>query len=154
MAYTQPPKLTTEETETLLSENNTARLCSLDPDGAIHAVTIGYKYENGRLLIITPEASRKVRNLKRNRTVTVLVDTVGDLLSDFKGVMIQGKADVKEATFSEALSVAEAWMEGDVEAQAKRLFDLSKYVLISVEPERIATWDYGKDEEFAAVFEE
>ena len=37
MEYTQAPQLTGEEIEALLKETNTARICSLSPDGTIHA---------------------------------------------------------------------------------------------------------------------
>ena len=97
MEYTQAPQLSEEEIDALLKEANTARICSLSPDGTIHAATVNYKYENGRIYICSPKASRKSRNLKRNKNVTVLIDIVGSTLSDFKGVMIQGNAAVKEA---------------------------------------------------------
>ncbi|MFQ5986619.1 MAG: pyridoxamine 5'-phosphate oxidase family protein [Thermoplasmata archaeon] len=155
MVYTQPPHLTDEDVESLLKEAKIARFCSLNPDGTIHAAAVNYKYEAGRILMVTPEASRKARNVKRNGTVTVLVDVGGNKLSDFKGALIYGKAGVKEGTLSEMMRVNETWMPGDrVEAWTKRLFGLSKWVTISVESERIASWDYAKDKEFAAVFRE
>lgn len=155
MKYTQAPQLTDEEIEALLKEANTARICSLHPDGTIHAATVNYKYENGRIYICTPKASRKARNLMRNKNVTVLIDFVGSTLSDFKGVMIQGKAAVKEAAFPEMLSISETWMPGDrVEVYTKRLFGMTTWVTISIEPAHTASWDYGKDEEFVAVFQE
>ncbi len=155
MKYTQAPQLTEEEIDALLKEANTARICSLYPDGTIHAATVNYKYESGRIYICTPKASRKSRNLMHNKNVTVLIDVVGSALSDFKGVMIQGKAAVKKASFPEVLSISETWMPGDrVEAYTKRLFEMTAWVMISIEPARTASWDYGKDEEFAAVFQE
>jgi nitroimidazol reductase NimA-like FMN-containing flavoprotein (pyridoxamine 5'-phosphate oxidase superfamily) len=155
MEYTQAPQLTEEEIDALLKEANTARICSLYPDGTIHAATVNYRYENGRIFICTPKASRKSRNLMRNKNVTVLIDVVGSMLSDFKGVMIQGKAAVKEASFPEMLSISETWMPGDrAEAYTKRLFWMTTWVTISIEPARTASWDYSKDEEFAAVFQE
>ena len=155
MEYTQAPQLSEEEIDALLKEANTARICSLSPDGTIHAATVNYKYENGRIYICSPKASRKSRNLKRNKNVTVLIDIVGSTLSDFKGVMIQGNAAVKEVSFPEMLSISETWMPGDrLEAYTKRLFGMTTWVTISIEPARTASWDYGKDEAFAAVFRE
>ncbi|MFQ5837610.1 MAG: pyridoxamine 5'-phosphate oxidase family protein [Thermoplasmata archaeon] len=154
MVYTQPPYLTDEEMESFLKEANTARFCSLNPDGTIHAVPVSYKYEKGRILIVTPAASRKARNVKRNRNVTVLVDVSGKRISDFKGAIIYGKADVKEGTLSEMMSVGEVWMPGDkVEAWSKGLMALTKWVTISVEPERRASFDYAKDKEFVAALQ-
>ncbi|MFC1923630.1 pyridoxamine 5'-phosphate oxidase family protein, partial [Chloroflexota bacterium] len=62
MKWTQPPHLTDEELEALLKEAYLARFC-LNPDGTIHAVPVCYKYENRCILINTPKASRKVRNV-------------------------------------------------------------------------------------------
>ena len=91
----------------------------------------------------------------RNKNVTVLIDVAGSTLSDFKGVMIQSKVAVKEASFPEILSISETWMLGNrVEACTKRLFGMTTWVTITIEPARTASWDNGKDEEFAAVFQE
>ncbi|MFQ5987201.1 MAG: pyridoxamine 5'-phosphate oxidase family protein [Thermoplasmata archaeon] len=155
MVYTQPPHLTEEEMESFLTEAKIARFCSLNPDGTIHAAAVNYRYEKGRILLVTPAASRKARNVKRNGIVTLLVDVTGKRLSDTKGALIYGKGEVKEGTLSEMMSVNETWMRADrVEAWTKRLFGLTDWVTISVEPEGTASWDYAKDEEFAAVFQE
>lgn len=155
MKYTQAPPLTEEEIDALLKEANTARICSLYPDGTIHAATVNYRYESGCIYICTPRHSRKARNILRNKNVTVLIDVVGSTLSAFKGIMIQGRAEVKETSFPEMLSISETWMPGDrVEAYTKRLFGMTTWVTIRFEPARTASWDYGKDEAFAAVFQE
>jgi len=152
MAYTQPPHLTGEELESLLTEAIFARFCSFNPDGTIHAVPVNFKYRDGHILVVTPEASRKARNVARDKTVTVLVDVVGERLSDFKGAIIYGNADIKETTLSKMMDVGEVWMPEDkVEAWSKGLMALSDWVMISVEPERTASFDYAKDEAFAAA---
>jgi nitroimidazol reductase NimA-like FMN-containing flavoprotein (pyridoxamine 5'-phosphate oxidase superfamily) len=154
MAYTQPPHLTDEELEALLEEAKIARFCSLNPDGTIHAVPVNHKYENGRILIVTPAASRKARNVSRNGAVTVLIDVEGERVSDFKAAIVYGKAVVKAATLSEIMLVGSVWMPADrVEALSKRFMELTDWVMITVEPERTASFDYAKDKEFAAVLE-
>lgn len=51
--------MTNEQIESLLKTAQIARFCSLNEDGTIHAAPIWYKYENGEIIIVTPEASRK-----------------------------------------------------------------------------------------------
>ncbi|MFQ5923589.1 MAG: pyridoxamine 5'-phosphate oxidase family protein [Anaerolineales bacterium] len=154
MAYTQPPRLTSEELESFLTEVTLARFCSLNPDGTIHAVPVSCKYENGLILVATPEGSRKARNAKREGAVTVLVDVLGERISDFKGAIIYGHAHVKEATLSELMSVGEVWMPADkVQAWSKSLMGLTNWVIISVELEGAASFDYAKDEEFATALQ-
>lgn len=64
MVYTQPPNLTHEEIETLLNEARTCIFCSLNKDGTIHAVPMRFTYDKGIIFMLTPEASKKVRNVK------------------------------------------------------------------------------------------
>lgn len=149
MVYTQAPPLTSQEIESLLNEAKIARFCSLNPDGTIHATPVNYKYEDERIIIATPAVSRKARNVKRNRNVTILIDTVGEHISDFKGVVIYGKADVKELMLREFVSINETWLPSDrAEAFARTMLGLTKWVMIRVEPERTASYDYAKDEVF------
>lgn len=149
MAYTQAPPLTNQEIESLLNEAKIARFCSLNPDGTIHATPVNYKYEDGRIIIATPAVSRKARNVKRNRNVTILIDTVGEHISDFKGVVIYGKADVKELSLREFASVNETWLPSDrAEGFARAMLGLTTWVMIRVKPERTASYDYAKDEVF------
>jgi general stress protein 26 len=56
-----------EETEAFLEETKIARFCSLNDDGTIHAAPVRFKYENKTLMILTPDQSRKARNVKRNK---------------------------------------------------------------------------------------
>jgi len=149
MTYTQAPKLTTEELDAYLSKATFARLCSLNPNGTIHAAPVSCKYENGRFLVATPDASRKARNLKRDPTVTLLFDTVGEKISDFKGAIIYGRADLKEATLSQFMFVGEVWIPADkLEAWSKGLMKLTKWSIITIEVEGTTSFDYAKDDEY------
>jgi general stress protein 26 len=65
-----------------------------------------------RIIVVTPEASRKVRNVRLNKNVTVLVDIEQPTA---KGVVIYGKAEVqypltREKYMSDAVSVFEKYM--------------------------------------------
>jgi len=59
--------MTKEETESFLKEAQIARFCSVNKDGSIHAAPIWYEYESGQIIVMTPEASSNVRNVKRNK---------------------------------------------------------------------------------------
>src|SRR5713101_6963766 len=98
LGYSQAPSLTTEAIEHLLTEARTARFCSFNKDGTIHATPVWFKYEKGHILITTPESSRKARNVRRNNTVTVLVDVPGALA---KGVTVYGKATFEKISTRE-----------------------------------------------------
>ena len=154
MEYTQSPAMSREEIDSFLNVAQTARFCSPNEDGTIHAAPVWYKYEKGQMIIGTPEASRKARNIKRNANATILVDlSEGDQRP--KDVMIYGKAEAApsigfgEKYPPEAVQFFQKYMPRDkAESQARGLSKLTKWVMITVKPQRIASFDYEKDEAF------
>lgn len=155
MKYRQPPHLTDDVIETLLEKTSIARFCSMNPDGTIHAVPVSYKYKNGNTLITTPIDSRKARNVMSNRTVTVLVDVAGQELSDFKAVIVYSQANLKAASVKDMMLVGEIWMPADkMKSWSEVLLDLTDWAMITIEPQNTASFDYGKDVEFAAAVQE
>jgi nitroimidazol reductase NimA-like FMN-containing flavoprotein (pyridoxamine 5'-phosphate oxidase superfamily) len=156
LTYTQSPHLTTPEIETFLRESKTARFCSLNKDGSIHATPVWYNYENGKIIIATPPASRKARNVKRNRNVTVLIDS-SEGRGWPRGVIIYGKAELDPSPIQipEAVSLMEKYRAGEkAEAYARGLLKLTEWIKITVKPERLASFDYNKDKAYQIAVEE
>ena len=155
MGYTQAPPLKSEEIESFLREAKIARFCSLNRDGTIHAVPVWFRYENGQIVVVTPVASCKARNVKRNCNVTVLVDVEK---WPQKGVIVYGKADLEHpASYEEHMSatvpLCEKYMPRDkAETWCKDLFKISgPWAKIIVKPKHLASFDYTKDVTFGAV---
>ncbi|MCW4041552.1 MAG: pyridoxamine 5'-phosphate oxidase family protein [Candidatus Bathyarchaeota archaeon] len=67
--------LTAEEIEIFLIETKIARFCCLNDNGTIHATPVWFIYANRKFVILTPDQSRKAKNVKRNNNVTILIDT-------------------------------------------------------------------------------
>ena len=141
--------LTREQIDSFLKEAKTARFCSLNDDGTIHAAPVWFKYENGKIVILTPERSCKARNVKRNKNVTILID----METPTRGVLIYGTAEARtldnefelEPT---AISMCEKYMAKE---KAKRLAfyffpKVTSWVKITVKPKRMVSFDYTKDE--------
>lgn len=151
MEYTQAPPLTEEEIESLLKHAKIARFCSFNPDGTIHAVPVWYKYENGKITITTPLASRKAKNVRRNNNVTLLID-ISEEGEWPKGAIIYGKADSDHMTdlrMDEAIWLCEKYMPKDkVESYARGLLSLTRWVKIVITPERTASFNGVKDVTF------
>ena len=141
--YPQLPPLNSKELETLFESTTFARLGTLNDDGTIHITPIFFVYQNGKLLMATQEPSRKVRNIKRNNNVSVLIDTTD---VPFKGALIYGKAELdyedviakRVAIFKRRLSPEEG------EEYARRLAGRWPCVIIRITPTRIASFDYAK----------
>jgi hypothetical protein len=139
--YPQLPPLTQERLVAFLEEALWARLGTLNEDGTIHIVPVYFKYVDGQVLIATQDISRKIRNIKRNPTVTVLIDVTP---WPFKGVLIYGTA---ELDYEDVVAKRTAIFEKDrpreeAIAYAQRLSDKWKCVIVRVTPTRIVSFDY------------
>jgi len=141
--------LSREEIESFLKEAKIARFCSHNDDGTIHAAPVWFKYENGKIVILTPAHSCKARNVKRNKNVSIVIDT-GE---PTRGVLIYGTAEAR-ALDNEfelepaAVSMGEKYVSKE---EAKRLAfyffpKLTSWVKITVTPKRRVSFDYTKDE--------
>jgi len=146
LSYTgKAPLLTSEELESMLKENNIARICSHNEDGTIHAAPVSYRYMNGQIVIGSIVSSRKTRNIKRNNDVTVLIDT-----ERAQGILIYGKAELEyDNVYQLMVSLGEAAFRAPrdkVERFVKAYLDKVKYVIVKIKPQRIVTFDYTKDD--------
>ena len=141
--YPQLPAMTEEELVSFFEEAQFARLGTFNEDGTIHIAPIFFKYIDGEILMATQDPSRKVRNIKHNKNVTVLIDTTN---VPFKGALVYGTAELdyddvitkRVAIFERRLSREEA------ETYARRLSGKWKCVIVHITPTRIASFDYSK----------
>jgi predicted pyridoxine 5'-phosphate oxidase superfamily flavin-nucleotide-binding protein len=145
LTYTQPPPLAKEEIEVFLTEMKIARFCSLNEDGTIHVTPVWFRYKNGLLIIGTPAGTRKVKNVKRNKKVTVIVDDN----ETAKGILIYGDAELDyHYSIQEATWLYEKYMPPEEAEQfANGLSKASKGggVKITVRPYRMVSFDTTKD---------
>jgi nitroimidazol reductase NimA-like FMN-containing flavoprotein (pyridoxamine 5'-phosphate oxidase superfamily) len=151
LTYTQPPSMSREDAESLLREAKIARFCSLNKDGTIHAAPVWFKYENGEIIVATAVESHKARNVRRNSNVTILVDISEGGIQP-RCALIYGKAEVglwTEERFREGVSLLERYMPKErAEPYARGLFKLTKWQIMRIRPERIASFDYSKDDAY------
>lgn len=143
VAYPQLPRMNDEELATFLEHAQFARIATMNEDGTIHIAPIFFKYLDGQLLMATQDPSRKVRNIKRNNNVTVLIDTTD---VPFQGALIYGKAELDyEDVVSKRIPIFEKRLSREeAETYAKRLSDKWKCVILRITPTRISSFDYSK----------
>jgi len=141
--YPQLPAMTDEELLSFFSEAQFARLGTINEDGTIHIAPIFFKYVDGQILMATQDPSRKVRNIKRNNNVTVLIDTTE---VPFKGALIYGTAELDyEDVIPKRMTIFEKRLSReDAETYATRLSGKWKCVILRITPVRIASFDYSK----------
>jgi uncharacterized pyridoxamine 5'-phosphate oxidase family protein len=141
--YPQLPAMTNEELTSFLKEAQFSRLGTLNEDGSIHIAPIFFIFEEGQILMATQDPSRKIRNIKRNPNVTVLIDTTE---VPFQGALIYGRAELDyEDVISKRIAIFEKRLSRqDAETYATRLSGKWKCVIIRITPTRIASFDYTK----------
>ncbi len=147
MSYTQSPHLNDNEIEEFLKTAKIARICSYNKDSTIHAVPVWYNYENGRIIIGTPKAIRRARNINRNSNVTVLIDEIGP---PTRAVIVYGKANIDEKGMDDAaLSIFIRYMsKEEAKGYWKGLSELTEWIKVIIEPTHIASFDYSKDSRY------
>jgi len=134
--------LTREEIESFLKEVKIARFCSHNKDETIHAAPIWFKYENGKIVILTPEDSHKVRNVKQNKNVSILIDAE----KPTRGVLIYGKAEIDNEFDLKPMAIwmCEKYMSKEkAENQWRSTWPPStNWSKITIKPERMVSFDY------------
>jgi len=79
-----------------LKKQRVGRLGTISEDGTVHLVPICYAFDGKTIYIGTEANSKKVKNLKRNPSATLLVDVYYENWNRLKSLMIQGTAEICE----------------------------------------------------------
>ncbi len=141
--YPQAFPMTHEEVASFLGQPLIAKLCTHNADGTIHIVPIWFRYEDGEIFFGSQEITRKVRNIKRNSQVTVLVDTTEP---ELKGVIMCGNAElIYDDVIPRRISIFEKYMDSDSASElAEKLAGLWKPIVICVKLRQVISFDYSK----------
>ena len=89
--YPQLPAMTEKELLEFFESAEFARLGTINEDSTIHIAPIFFMFNAGQILMATQERSRKIRNIKRNNNVSVLIDTTE---VPFKGALVYGTVEL------------------------------------------------------------
>lgn len=140
-------KMSEEEVAAFLAERHSMTMSTLSADGSIHSVGMWYGFLEGEIALESKARAQKVLNVRRNPTVTCLVEA-GDYYEELRGVSVVGKAEVVEdpdriwelgvSVFSRYATPYTEEMRPAVEMM------LNKRVVIKVVPDRVVTWDHRK----------
>ena len=141
--YPQKPPFTQDELTAFLNEAPIARLSSMNANGTIHIAPVYFKYDYGDIIMGTQDGTHKVRNIKRNPKVTLLID---NQTPPWKGVLIYGETVLD---YADVIAKRVMIFERYVPAENARKFaeDLGSTfvpVIIRVKPTHIVSYDYSK----------
>src|SRR6202453_4942684 len=79
-----------DEVDAFLAERRVMTMCSLGPDGSIHAIAMWYGFLDGCVTVETKTKSQKVQNLRRDPRLTLLFED-GDYYEKLRGGGVVGR---------------------------------------------------------------
>ena len=139
----QMPPLSDEGLKELLSKPLVGKLATQSSKGEIRISPIWFKAEDGSIVMNTWENTGPAKNLKRNPTCSMLIDTTD---FPYHGVHFWGTATV-EGPENDTSGMAKMFApyvgsEEQATEYAKQLIGWGKRVYIRFTPARKTTWDF------------
>ncbi len=140
-------KMSPEEVDSFLHQERTTTMCSLHPDGSIHAVAMWYAFLGGQLAVETKRKSQKVQNLRRDPRLTFLVEA-GDRYEELRGVELVGQARIVEdpdELWQFGVSMWERYMgpyTDDQRAGVEAM--MHNRLVVIIDPAKVVSWDHRK----------
>jgi nitroimidazol reductase NimA-like FMN-containing flavoprotein (pyridoxamine 5'-phosphate oxidase superfamily) len=88
-------EMTADEVTAFLNEQRTIIMCTIHPNGSVHAVPMFYGLVDGAVVVQTKARAQKVVNLRRNPRLTMLVQA-GREYEELRGVELVGRGEILE----------------------------------------------------------
>ena len=136
-------ELTPEEQLQLLDEERVVIATTIGPRGWPHSMPLWFTVRDGEIWAWTFAKSQKVKNLERNASIGMLVDT-GTLYHQLKGVHLMGTAEILD----DPAAVTALWesMRQRYRIKQENAAGASapKRLVIKVHADKVLSWDHGK----------
>jgi PPOX class probable F420-dependent enzyme len=134
--------MTDEEIAAYLAEPQLCTIGTIGPGGTIHMVAMNYGFLDGAPAFWTYRKAQKTKNLERNPTISMLVDS-GRKYSELKGVSIQGRGELitdldAVLALAESMGARYGRLAEDARASAP------KRAVVRVVAEKVLSWDHTK----------
>lgn len=140
--------MSADEIAGFVERSRTATLATVLPSGRPHLVAMWYAVIDGEIWFETKAKSQKAVNLRRDPTVTVLIED-GLTYNTLRGVSIDGRAEIVDADPETLLRVGISVWErytGPYSDDMKPFVDqmMHNRIAVRVVPERTRSWDHRK----------
>jgi PPOX class probable F420-dependent enzyme len=137
----------TDEIADFIEHSRTATMATLQADGRPHLVAMWYAVLDGEIWFETKAKSQKAVNLRRDPTVTVMIED-GLTYGTLRGVSIDGRAEIvddPEAILRVGISVWERYT-GPYTEEMRPFVDqmMNNRIAVRVLPGRLRSWDHRK----------
>ena len=139
--------MTDDEIAEFIERNRTATMVTNGPSGHPHAIAMWYGIIDGHIWFETKAKSQKAVNLRRDPTITVMVED-GDTYDTLRGVSIDGTAEIvddPETILRVGISVWERYT-GPYTEEMRPFVDqmMNNRIAVRVVPSRLRSWDHRK----------
>jgi PPOX class probable F420-dependent enzyme len=136
-----------DEIVEFIDHSRTATMATLSADGRPHLVAMWYAVLDGEIWFETKAKSQKAVNLRRNPTITVMIED-GQTYNTLRGVSIDGHAEIvddPETNLRVGISVWERYT-GPYTDEMRPFVDqmMNNRISVRVVPGRIRSWDHRK----------
>ena len=120
----------------LVEKRIMGKIATIQMDGSPHVVPVWFRYEHGKFIITTPEKSRKVRNIRRDNRLSLLIDDA------YEYVLVKGKAVINSRGNVEKETERQAVRYLGEEEGRKIVPEILKikHVIVEVTPEAISSF--------------
>jgi PPOX class probable F420-dependent enzyme len=124
-----------------------ATVATIGPGGKPHLVAMWFAVIGGEIFIETKAKSQKVLNLRRDPSISVLMED-GATYDELRGVAIEGTGEIIEdpdLLWQVGVSVYERYTAPYSETAKPTVEQmLNKRVAVRLRPQRIRSWDHAK----------
>ncbi|HKH52237.1 MAG TPA: PPOX class F420-dependent oxidoreductase [Mycobacterium sp.] len=139
--------MTDDEIAEFMERSRTATVATVSADGIPHLVAMWYAVVDGEVWFETKAKSQKAVNLRRNPTITVMIDD-GQTYDTLRGVSIEGRGEIVEDPgnlLRLGISVWERYT-GPYTDEMRPFVDqmLKNRIAVRVVPTRVRSWDHRK----------
>lgn len=136
-----------DEIAEFIEHSRTATMATLQADGRPHLVAMWYAVLDGEIWFETKAKSQKAVNLRRDPTVTVMIED-GLTYGTLRGVSIDGRAEIvddPETILRVGISVWERYT-GPYTEEMRPFVDqmMNNRIAVRVAPGRLRSWDHRK----------
>jgi nitroimidazol reductase NimA-like FMN-containing flavoprotein (pyridoxamine 5'-phosphate oxidase superfamily) len=142
--------MSNEEIDSFLSVPRIARMATANK-GRPHVVPVWYYYDGTYIVITVTKDTKKVRNLKENPYVSIVIDIIegkpGNIsFLNGKAVIIEGKVEIKDdIDHTVAIEMYERYVGKEAlnNPMVQFSINLPRHILL-VKPIKILSWDISK----------
>lgn len=132
-------KLSPRQVE-LLNKLTVGRVATVSSKGELHVVPVCYVLDDGNIYFATDYGAKKVRNLKENRRISMIIDQYFEDWSKLKGILIQGEAELIERgpEFAKIRDLLHKKYPQYMDMPIKE----EECLIVKIKPSRVSRWGF------------